>query len=178
MCPRLLRRGETGGLPPGRDGLLQSGHPRVDLPGLHVRPLGPLGVTVFESIRHLLEHGCRLGEDRVRGILDHALGVDREQSVDKQGGTTADQRFQKAFDREAGGRGREGNHDDHRRDGGLLHADISPAQEHGQTHRQQHHRSGLQSPYADYGYEQVGEGDPEGDPERQLERPPAALAHC
>jgi hypothetical protein len=59
-----------------------------------------------------------------------------------------------------------------------IHVRVRAAQEHGQTHRQQHHRSGLQSPYADYGYEQVGEGDPEGDPERQLERPPAALAHC
>src|SRR5215211_6601548 len=59
----------------------------------------------------------------------------------------------------------------------MISAEISPTQEHGQTHRQQHHRSGLHGPYADQGYEQVGEGDPEGHPERQFGRPPAALAH-
>jgi hypothetical protein len=143
MCPR---RGEAGGLPSGRDGLLQSGYPRVDLPGLHVRPLNPLGVPVLQGIRHLLEHGGRLVEDGVGGILDHALGVDREQRVDKQGDTTADQRFQESIDREASARGRVGEHDDHRRDGGLIHAEPSPAQKHGHRHRQHHEDPGLHGP--------------------------------
>ena len=34
-------RGEAGGLPAGRDGLFQSAHPRVDLPGHRVSPSGP-----------------------------------------------------------------------------------------------------------------------------------------
>ena len=71
-------RGEAGGLTSGRDRLLQPGHPRVDLPSLHVRSLGTPGVAGVEGVRHLFEHGCRLLEDQVRGVLDHALWVDRE----------------------------------------------------------------------------------------------------
>ena len=96
------RRGEARGLLAGRDGLLQSGHPCVDLPGFHVRALSPPGVSVLEGISHLFEHGCRLVEERVGGVFDHTLGVDGDQRVDKQGGATADQRLQEAIDRESG----------------------------------------------------------------------------
>jgi hypothetical protein len=170
-------RGEPGRLPARRDGFLQPGYARIDLAGLHVGVLGAFGVAAIECAGHLFEHGHRFLEEGVGSLFDHTLGVDREKGIYEQGGAAPDQGLQKPLQRKAGIRGVEGDHDDHRRDGGLFDADLFAPQEHGQGHGQGHYESGLQSTDPDDEDKEVGYRDPEGHPERQFDGATAAFAH-